>query len=490
MRRPARFAAVALVSLLLAISACGGASPGADVDKDPRSKDALAYGLAPYEHPDVTFQPDVVIVEGGGAAVRGVSDGGMRWRIDADATNADDLAPGKVMFVTGRSVGRVLDIHTEGEELLVTIGPVSLTEVIRDGKFVKTGIRLDRPVEYPDVPSDWSNLPERRSWETRDPSRPAWGQVSPVAASTAASAATLSSGGQAFGVCCNNGMGAHFSYNENGIELSGDVTLTFNKPDASFHLDIKGGSVRRAEFVVSGGFGTKLDFKAGVKSGRGDVKVPFPLNHDVSFPIAQVFGVPITFSIGQALTITTAFGAKIGTFTGSGEFSLAGALGYGYVSGGFRPHIEANVQRKSSLVNKLGGVPVGVMGLLVRHRVRFMVGFSAYVLKAGVYLDLETSYGMTRGSALGAVGGLGSHFVECHGAALGVFARFGIGYSILEPVVNVINRFLSLFDITPIRAEGGLASPYVEVYAQEEVVPDVKVCGHVPGHGSRSGSAT
>ncbi|CAN5129554.1 hypothetical protein BH20ACT5_BH20ACT5_04310 [soil metagenome] len=41
----------------------------------------------------------------------------------------------------------------------------------------------------------------------------------------------------------------------------------------------------------------------------------------------------------------------------------------------------------------------------------------------------------------------------CRGVGLGVFATFGIGYSILEVVARAITRFLSLFHLTPIRTE-------------------------------------
>jgi hypothetical protein len=119
------------------------------------------------------------------------------------------------------------------------------------------------------------------------------------------------------------------------------------------------------------------------------------------------------------------------------------------------------------------------MGLLIRHGVRFSVGINAFVFKAGVYAELTTSYGVTLGSALGAA------YAQCRGVGLGVRASFGIGYTILEPVVKVINKFLSLLkpikalSIPPIKAESGLRWPH-EVYANEEVTPDVQVCGHAP----------
>ncbi|NED54547.1 hypothetical protein G3I24_27065, partial [Micromonospora aurantiaca] len=90
---------------------------------------------APAPGKDVTLQPDVVLVGGGSRTVRSVSPDGLTWRLDPGARDADRLAPGRVMFLTGRGVGRVLDLDEEGGDLVVTIGPVTLTEVIRDGTF-------------------------------------------------------------------------------------------------------------------------------------------------------------------------------------------------------------------------------------------------------------------------------------------------------------------------------------------------------------------
>lgn len=479
-RRRLRGLAVLVAATVFGAYGCGSGTGGETFDaasRDPRTEVAEAYGLGPQPHDDVTFQPDVVIVSGAGESIRSVTDGGLTWRIAAAADGADQLEPGKVMFVTGRSVGRVLALAEEGDELAVRIGPVTLTDVIRDGTFENTEISLDDPVEYPAVEPDWvieADEAESGGEEIAGLRQVAFGP-------SAAPGPALATGGRATATCCSSGMGVHFSYDQGGTKLFGNVELTFQKPDAGFFLSIRNGKIARAELVVSGGFGTHLDFEAGIDGGRGDIKVPFPLAGEFGFPIAQVLGVPLTFTISQGLTVTTAFGAKLGTIKGSGDFALAGRLGYGYEGGTFGDHITRSFKRQSSLINSLSGVPVGVMGLLVQHHVKFNVGFSAYVLKAGVYMDVETAFGITRGSALGAVGTAGSHFVECQGVGLGVYARFGVGITILEAVARAVNRFLSLLNVKPIPSQIGPVSPPIKLYAGEEVIPNVDLCGHTPG---------
>ncbi|NUR50796.1 MAG: hypothetical protein HOV71_21920 [Hamadaea sp.] len=464
----------------MAVVAVVAAACGSTSDEAPPDDARLRFGQAVADHPAARLQPDVVVVGGGGGAIRSVTADGLTWRIDADARHARDLAPGKVMFVTDRAVGRVLDLAEEGGDLLVTVGPVDLTEVIRDGTFEQDGITLGDPLVYlagqPLWAQDTGRPPGRAGKSVplrRQDDRPA--QPAPVRGGTAT---TQALGYTVYTSCCTDGVGAHFTYDDGGVRLAGTVTLTFRKPDANFHLAIGAGKVTRAELQVSGGFGIKVAFEGGIQDGHNHRK-QFPIDADLSFPIGQIAGIPLSFTVSQTLTVETAFGAKLGTVKGSGEFALAGSIGFGYRDGSFGPKVTDQFQRKSSLLNSLSGVPVGVMGLVIRHGVRFTVGISALVFKAGVYAELTTSYGTTLGSALGAA------YAQCRGVAIGVQAAFGIGYSILEPVVKVINKFLSLLTpitrkpIPPIKADSGLRWPHT-VYTNEEVIPDVQVCGHPP----------
>ncbi|MEV0715403.1 hypothetical protein [Asanoa sp. NPDC050611] len=465
-----RLLAAALACLLLA--GCGSTS------QSPSEED-LRYGAAPK--PDgVTLQPDVVVVGGGGNAIRDVTADGLSWRIDAHAPNAGDLKPGSVMFVTERAVGRVLDIAPAGDDLLVTIGPVDLTEVIRDGTFAKDDVTLADPVIYPAGEPFWAEEkpPPPSTYGRSVPVQRKAGQPTQPGPQRGGDIATRALGYTVYPTCCTNGAGAHFSYDDGGVRLVGTVTLTTQRPNAAFHLAIGAGKVTRAELEISGGFGIKVDFEAGIKDGQNHKK-SFPIAADLSFPIGAVAGIPLSFTVSQTLSVTTAFGAKVGTIKGSGEFDLAGSLGFGYANGTFGPHVTQHFQRKSSLLNSLTGVPVGVMGLVIEQGVRFTVGISAFLFKAGVYFELNTRYGMTLGSALGAA------YAECRGTAIGINATFGVGYTILEPVVKVINSFLSLLKpfkvvtIPPINSSGGISSTS-EIYKNEEVIPKVSVCGQVP----------
>ena len=51
--------------------------------------------------------------------------------------------PGKIFFLTGRAVGRVLDVRKDGGNLVVVVGPVQLTEVIREAHLT-----IDMPIDF------------------------------------------------------------------------------------------------------------------------------------------------------------------------------------------------------------------------------------------------------------------------------------------------------------------------------------------------------
>src|SRR5712692_4353839 len=87
---------------LLAAACCGCSrsdstqSPVGDVDPA-----TLRYGYAPIASRAITYQPDVVIVQGGARSIRSASANGLVWTIDGSAPGADQVRVGKVMFVTG-----------------------------------------------------------------------------------------------------------------------------------------------------------------------------------------------------------------------------------------------------------------------------------------------------------------------------------------------------------------------------------------------------
>ncbi len=143
-------ATLAGLAVALGLAACnsGGSSSKASPALDTPAKFGNLtsaeeqYGLAPHPDSHIALQPDVVMVGGGADSVKSVSDTGAVWTINASASRASELAVGKVMFLTSRGMGRVAAIEKRGTDLVVTLGPADITDVIREGR-----LDFDQPID-------------------------------------------------------------------------------------------------------------------------------------------------------------------------------------------------------------------------------------------------------------------------------------------------------------------------------------------------------
>ena len=130
------------------LGSCGrsppqSAEPARQLRKSDLSAAEQKYGVAPVPDSTVTYQPDVIIVGGGAESIRSQSSNGFIWTIDGSAPRARELVPGKIFFMTGRAVGRVLDVREAGRDLVVTIGPVDITEIVREAHIRITNMPID-----------------------------------------------------------------------------------------------------------------------------------------------------------------------------------------------------------------------------------------------------------------------------------------------------------------------------------------------------------
>ncbi|MEP6884188.1 MAG: hypothetical protein ABJC66_05505 [Gammaproteobacteria bacterium] len=139
-----RSTAYLIAAMLTCLSACnrGGPTPAsrqgspaapATTTKSSTQHDAeVRFGVSPTRNSQVTYQPGVIIMEHGAEAIRSESSDGFTWTIDAKAPGAAQIERDKILFATGRMVGRVLLVKREGDELAVTLGPVELTDLIAE----------------------------------------------------------------------------------------------------------------------------------------------------------------------------------------------------------------------------------------------------------------------------------------------------------------------------------------------------------------------
>ncbi len=71
---------------------------------------------------------------------------GMTWQFDAGAPQVDQFKEGEIIFATGLAVGRILNLRREGKLVTVVLGPIQLTDVIKNGKFA-----MNQPIDVANV---------------------------------------------------------------------------------------------------------------------------------------------------------------------------------------------------------------------------------------------------------------------------------------------------------------------------------------------------
>ncbi|MFI6781554.1 hypothetical protein [Micromonospora sp. NPDC050276] len=481
-RRRRTMAALLTATLLLTACERGDADPTPPRPPAGGTGGDQRYGAAPAPDPGVTYQPDVVFVGGGGASVRGLSADALTWRLDPEADGADRLARGKVMFLTGRAVGRVLDVRRDGGDLAVTLGPVDITDVIRDGTFASDGpVSLANPTRYDAGTPFWAEYDTATGGTGGGASTTAVTLRMPGPAAETrqrrpgttlppeAVAATRRVAGFAVTpICCKGGVGARFSYDGGGIRVVGTATLLMRNPSARFHLEISGATVRRAELRIAGMAGLRIDI-AGATDRRQNINKSLPIPLDFSVPVGEILGVPFSVTANQLIGVQTAFSAKDGNIRASGEWSLGGSVGFGYADGAFGVTQPWNLSVRNSITDSISGPSVGVNGIIVHYQAAFRAGLGALGFTAGLYATVTATVGLTVGSALGAPIAL------CRSTQLGLYLNYGVGYRIPAGLVTVINAFLDLINATPIEATAGIGKVDT-VFNKLDIQPDKKIC--------------
>jgi hypothetical protein len=464
------------------------------------------FGIAPVPDATVTYQPDVIIVGGGAAAIRSQDPNGFRWTIDAGAAHAGELVPGKVFFMTGRAVGRVLDVRPQGADLIVTVGPVTLTEVIRDAHIhiVDMPIDLGEAIAYTsaDLPGQVvrAGMPRNNGgvmsatfvsdsgWSLYRVQLPARGPAKPSAGASGAApqpSAPPPGPGQQPGqapsqspvptppppgvpdvsdllqdknftvspAVSQNGIGITLSTDANGLKVSAESMVHLLTPKLEVHLDIDGGGISRASVELKGAAGLSWSFTAGSKVGiKGNVDVMLTPDTDFSIPVGGIGPVPLAVTVRQRFKLTTALGVRDSVLRAQGDYTFTGGFQVGYFNKAWNVAGPIGFATQQSMTRTGTGISMGVAGLTLANQVRIIAGIGIHGFAAGPYFSFTTAVGAFRTSSIG--------MLACNGATLDIKLNGGVGYLIPKSIVNLINSVLRALNIQyAIIGEGGLEAP-------------------------------
>ena len=484
--------AAALVCVLPWLAACarhasdgstnGGSTTTQAGHTDPTPAE-IQYGVSPTRNSQVTYQDNVIVMEHGAEAIRSQAATGVTWTIDGNAPGAKEIQPDKILFATGRVVGRVLAVEHQGGDIAVTLGPIELTDVIKDAKITYSGaLDLEKMTTYvaPEYPGTFTDLdaPDQSSavrtpgeasmrLVTFSPSRDeVFAMNAPPIGPGAGLPADLALGGFHFMPDITKGLGFSATHTAPGITFTAFAKLTLDNPNFTFRLDISGGHLKTAEVELSGLASVRVGFDGGTNADFKNPNQAFELPLDTSFPIP---GIPVPFAatFHQSILVQTMFTAKNATFHALGKYGFGGTITAGVIDGHLGATAPVFIDTKQNLAESLNGASFGVNGLVLGYGGKFLVGLGAYSFAVGPYLSVNTTVGATRGSdAQGPITGY-----TCRSAQYNMALDYGVGYAIPNIVVKALNSFLSLFHAKPITATHGTSLGTIPIKTDSQTVP-------------------
>ncbi|NJC72227.1 hypothetical protein HC031_21260 [Planosporangium thailandense] len=469
------------MAVLLVISTVGCGDGRGGTTAVPATKAALTYGNGPARDRSITYQPDVVFVEGGPDVIRSATGNGLTWTIAGNARGADGVRVGKVVYVTSRAVGRAVEVRRVGADLAVTLAPVTLTEVFRDAHFT-----VDRDIDqgalvYQEIP----DFPGAVTVPTEPPAS---------AAPTVTTTTALRSGAVTSNAVLHP-MGP--ARTDGGVlppAREGNVTVSIAGWDAQPYrnpgvLGLKFGRKADDALKVFVDFSAKvsnlrlrldvritngvldplstvaleglksvgISIAAGAANGADDNrKIRFEVPVEASIPVA---GTPFVFSTSWKIIVATALSGRNTTVKADGEWRVDGTVGV--VEGRI---VTPSFAVSRSLLDSITGLSVGVSGVAVAIEFKVQLGIGVPVASAGPYIKLVVDVGVTNGSALGAP------LARCTGATLDGKVGGGFGLSLSSAVTDALEKLLrkAKFEL-----EKEILTPFVH---KQQTQPDVPLC--------------
>jgi hypothetical protein len=453
----------------------------------------LKYGVAPKQVPGVIYQDKVVLLENGDKLIHAVDGNGLGWTLDASDSRVAALKPGDIVFATSRCVGRVLSAQRDGGNVKLILGPVQLTDLIKQGNF-----HYDQPVDlhstvtytspdYPGAPNSTTQQQLTSAFESSDSRYATDDRAISARFSDAVwhpgiddEAVLLQTGvplpgvpgvnlpqvPAGFGEAANDpppptvdmingmqmyacsfdcgGLGLKLYQEKSGVKVWLNAIFHLVNPHLSFDLGISPKTGINAHVVLSGGAGFTTTFDAiAAQDMRANIKETGAVPAAITIPLGGM-GVPLTAMFQQSLYLATGFSARTSLLHSKGDFTASGAVEMNFVNGAWNiPPLK--MELKNNLADAVGGVSVGINSLVFAVDQRLMVGVGGLGFATGPYVNLISNITALKQA---------SQAVDCRQGTFGMQLGGGIGYAMPKVVAKAINFFLGLVHINPVPEYG------------------------------------
>jgi len=489
------------------------------VDPHDMTPSERAFGRAPKLSPDVDYQPGVLVMEEGDKAIKSIASDGITWTFDANAPHVNDFQPGKIVFATGRAVGKILGMTRNGNDVSVYLGPVQLTDIIKRGRFVmEQPIDPDKIISYvaPDYPGTNDTTGEiksamldghrREGIETVVISARSHGRWMPVSMSRmdgagrratyrrrnrrwelasmrapqgilpgahipnplpplpAVPTTTVNLGDVRVDASANKSfLGLQYYYNgPAGLFAYAGGLVTLHQPVVRCVLKMSSAGVDSAGISIVGAAGVSLELSS--RSSQ-TAFINMHLRKMVPLDMSVQLGGPIPFSLtfGLLFDINSGFSAKTSMMQAKGEYTFSGGIWAGRAGGAWTLAVPSDVKAPVDLGKSIDGISLGITSFTMSFAIRSTVGIGAFGFNTGVFAQVRFGNSLLRSA---------DETFKCRQATINAYLDTGLGYSIPKWVATVINLFLKAVSATPMDEMGTLASgPSVEMFHGFDQIP-------------------
>jgi hypothetical protein len=453
----------------------------------------LAYGTSIGRIPGVTYQPDVVVIGGGASSIRAADGSGYIWTIDGSASGASSLHVGSVMVATTLASGRVLQVrNVAGGDRQVVLGPVALTDVIKDGHFATPApVPITDPLAYTfptdptaqQIPDPAETLTTHSASESRLGSKGVAADVPlpnppkiptpkiptlphppkiptypPDASETTGiklpepthQPRPWTEGDFTLTPHCCSPIGVDLKYHGTDGRMTGDLGVDTGKPRLAADVSIGGSSLVKASLKLYDAADAYFDFDAATENVTGDKPTTL-------FRIPETFQIPLPpFSIEVSLSLSVSIQlAGQAVLYSHAKYALDGPLGVTFDG---TPHfLHPKVKTVTSVSKSAGSLGVSVNAISLAFHGSLSIGFGIPGIHVGPFVAITTALAFDKDGSPPT-----SSLTEgCSDAKVVITGVFGIGYSIAEPVRKIINFFLKAVNIKPIlKSSGGPRWPF------------------------------
>jgi hypothetical protein len=448
------------------------AAVGAFLDPGKLSATECKFGVAPKRDPRVQYANDVILMEQGDRAIKSVGGDGMTWTFDASAPQVSEFSEGKIVFATGRAVGRIAQLRINGGEVTVKLAPVQINEVVQNGHFIiDSDFDPKQMITYeaPDFPgflnlkaaeaktstlNPWLDEPSRFQYAqfipTAEQLPSGLGQLqvpslTPAPLNTTAPTISVSDFTVHPIIGSDASIGLAYDYDKSALHVHAMGKLALNSAHMKFALDIQNFKIVTFGMQLDGASSIILSLQSWTDKEalvNADAVVVPPVDFSLPIPVA---GLPLALTIHTAFRLQSQFRAKQSILTASGEYTTSGSLFIGVKNGVKQPlRPLSDTKAKVQLADSIQGVSVGINSMLVTFAVKPMVGIGAFGFNTGVYVSITFNGSVIKQSDIAPP--------RCRAGYMNGRIDSGVGYQLPAAFVKIINGVLSVF--TRYRIEG------------------------------------